>query len=200
MSFENFTAPTVPPQQPLAQDPEFASRPTPTKVPHHQYISQTLREAMILMFINLVLSLILLQAKATFFMPSAQNSGGIQQLGLNNPLKLLLLGVIAAPILEELLFRGVPYGLLQLVKRWAQLSATALRAIYLTLGGSFAVVFAMAHGLGSSELHLPLPQLVVGIWSWHVINTRGLRYSILLHAIYNGIPLVLLTLSQALRS
>jgi hypothetical protein len=51
------------------------------------------------------------------------------------------------------------------------------------------------HGFNNKgELHLPLPQLVTGLLLWHIAIARGLRYSILMHAAYNGIALLLVLL------
>jgi len=126
---------------------------------------------------------------------------------LDQPLYLFLAAVIAAPILEELLFR-FPIG------RWWKIPAmlfgekvnefsfvTWWTSNFKTLFWIFTLIFAAVHFSNfSSSVSiylapiLVLPQLVLGIMLGYIRVGWGTRYSILFHAIHNAIPLSLLLL------
>jgi membrane protease YdiL (CAAX protease family) len=59
--------------------------------------------------LNILLGGVLSALKWSFFLPSTQNTKNIAAL-VNNPLALLLIGVVAAPLWEELVFRGCRRG------------------------------------------------------------------------------------------
>ena len=132
----------------------------------------------------------------TLLMASQENVNDLNDQSLKNPFVLLILTVIAAPCIEESLFRGLPCLLLRLVAQTRDLSQLRGHWLYWPLGTAAALIFAILHGLGDHKLHVPLPQLILGLWSWRVINTRGLRYSILLHGAYNFFPTCLMILSR----
>jgi membrane protease YdiL (CAAX protease family) len=163
--------------------------------PRTNHVRRTMLEAIYVLGFNLVLTLLLYMMNLSFFMPSSGNTQGLERLS-KNPLLLLVLGVIVAPLIEELLFRGVPFVLFRAVQRWNGWGEKGRQTLCWTLGGMAAVLFAVAHGIEGTKVHLPLPQLVLGLWSWHVINQRGLRYSILLHATYNSLPVGFMVLAQ----
>jgi Type II CAAX prenyl endopeptidase Rce1-like len=105
---------------------------------------------------------------------------------------LALLGIaVFFPLGEELIFRGVPMLVLWLTARkLPSLERANLRRAWV-LGIVAAVVFSLAHGIGSVGFHLPLPQLGLGIWLWWIATRRGLGFSILAHGTYNFLPGVL---------
>ena len=147
-----------------------------------------------LFVINIVLGLVLHFAQLKFFMASDANSSELQKLTAN-PLQLLLMVVIVAPLAEELIFRGFPSLLLRGLWKTRNWSVDAKSNWYWLLGSISAFLFSVAHGLGDKTMHLPLPQLLMGFVLWHVAMQRGLRYSMLMHATYNLLP-GLLILSQ----
>ncbi|HVF85079.1 MAG TPA: CPBP family intramembrane glutamic endopeptidase [Abditibacteriaceae bacterium] len=162
-----------------------------------RWFGQTVREAMVLFVINIVIGAILHVAQLKFFMASEANSSELQKL-TGNPLRLLLMVVVVAPIFEELLCRGVPSLLVRGIWKTRNWSVDARSHWYWILGSTSAFLFSVAHGLGDKTMHLPLPQLIMGFVLWHVAMQRGLRYSMLMHATYNLLP-GLLILSQATR-
>lgn len=98
----------------------------------------------------------------------------------------LLLAVLV-PVLEELIFRGIP--LLLRLGLWRVLPARYHRAVTLAVGLGAAVIFARSHNLLPGTL--PLPQLWLGLLTWHAASTRGLRYSMLLHGLNNAVVVAL---------
>lgn len=126
---------------------------------------------------------------------------------LDNPLLLFGMAVIAAPIIEELFFRfpigrwwktpanlfGNWWNELSLVAWWT----TNFKIIFWT----FTIVFAAVHFTNFASTVpiylapiLVLPQLVLGIMLGYIRVGWGTRYSMLFHAIHNGIPVTLLLL------
>jgi hypothetical protein len=102
---------------------------------------------------------------------------------------LALLGIaVFFPLGEELVFRGVPMLVLWLSARKLPSLERANRPHAWVLGIVAAVVFSLAHGIGSTGFHLPLPQLGLGVWLWWIATRRGLGYSILAHGTYNFLP------------
>lgn len=86
----------------------------------------------------------------------------------------VVLTLLVAPLLEELLFRGLLYPLLRGVfGRWPAIVADAL-------------LFALAHG------HLPSPQLIGGLlFAWIYAHSGNLWLPIMLHAAANAAVLLL---------
>jgi Type II CAAX prenyl endopeptidase Rce1-like len=102
---------------------------------------------------------------------------------------LALLGIaVFFPLGEELVFRGVPMFVLWLSARKLPSLERANLPHAWVIGIAAATVFSLAHGIGSSGFHLPLPQLVLGIWLWWIATRRGLGFSILAHGTYNFLP------------
>lgn len=99
-----------------------------------------------------------------------------------------LLIAVVVPVVEELIFRGIP--LLLRLGLGRVLPAAWLGRVSLVLGILSAVVFAGAHNLVPGTL--PLPQLWLGLLAWHAASTRGLRYSMLLHGLNNAVIALLL--------
>ena len=157
---------------------------------------KTIHEALFLAMTALWLSVLLSSLHLTALMASQENAKGLTDLEKMSPILLLGAAVLLAPCIEESLFRGLPFLVLRLVG--GTLDPERLRAqwLYWPIGTAAALIFAIAHGAGDHTLHVPLPQLMLGLWSWHVINTRGLRYSILLHGTYNFLPTCLMLLSR----
>ncbi len=154
-----------------------------------------MREAFFLFGVNVVLSVTLVSLGWTFLMPSQENVDGIASL-IKKPWLLLLLGVIVAPLWEDLAFRGLPSLLLRRVRRHQNREIATRDAWFWTLGIVSSLAFSVLHAINDKgEIHLPLPQLLIGFFLWHVAIARGLRFSILLHATYNGIAMLLVLLA-----
>jgi Type II CAAX prenyl endopeptidase Rce1-like len=102
---------------------------------------------------------------------------------------LALLGIaVFFPLGEELIFRGVPMFALWLSARKSPSLERANLPFAWVLGIAAAIVFSLAHGIGSAGFHLPLPQLGLGLWLWWIATRRGLGFSILAHGTYNFLP------------
>ncbi|MGJ5640987.1 CPBP family intramembrane glutamic endopeptidase [Formosa sp. S-31] len=107
------------------------------------------------------------------------------------PYAIVLLGVIVAPVLEELIFRA-PIPLFCKFKNW-------FRFIFY----GFAILFGVIH-ITNFEITknvlllapvLVAPQILIGFFLGVIRMQYGLIHSILFHALYNGvliIPAVLL--------
>jgi membrane protease YdiL (CAAX protease family) len=158
---------------------------------------RTIGEAFGLCFANIVLSVVLTLAHLKFFLASEANSKGLQDL-TKNPLQLMLMVVVLAPVLEELMCRGIPSLLVRGIWKTRNWSEDARSHWYWLLGSISAFLFSIAHGLGDKAMHLPLPQLLMGFILWRTAMKRGLRFSMLMHATYNLLP-GLLILSQVKR-
>ena len=105
---------------------------------------------------------------------------------------LALLGIaVFFPLGEELVFRGLPMFVLWLSARKLPSLERANLPQAWALGVVAAIVFSLAHGIGSTGFHLPLPQLGLGVWLWWIATRRGLGFSILAHGTYNFLPGVL---------
>ena len=153
-----------------------------------------MREALLMFGFNLVLVGVLSALGWKFFLASEQNTKGIADL-LKNPLELFFKVVVIAPLLEEVVFRGVPSLLLRRVWRVRNRQSTS-DAWYWTLVIASSLLFAIMHGINDQgTIHLPLPQLVVGFVLWRTAINRGLRYSILMHATYNSVVVGLVLLA-----
>ncbi|MFK7981606.1 MAG: CPBP family glutamic-type intramembrane protease [Saprospiraceae bacterium] len=126
---------------------------------------------------------------------------------LDDPMKLVLMAVVLAPILEELFFR-FPIGnwWKTPVRLWNQEEAnwsivTWCKSNFKTIFWTFTIVFAAVHFTNFAATVpiylapiLVLPQLVLGIMLGYIRVGWGTRYSILFHAIHNGIPISLMLL------
>jgi membrane protease YdiL (CAAX protease family) len=106
----------------------------------------------------------------------------------SNPWLALLAIVVLFPLGEELLFRGVPMLVLWWSGRTKPVLERANSPWAWALGVVAALMFSLAHGVGSPGFHLPLPQLFLGVWLWWVVTRRGFGYGILAHGTYNLIP------------
>jgi|GEM_PF-4015965 len=164
--------PALPPS-----DPSFYERLGPA--------GRTVVEAMAIAAINMVLALVLQSLHLQLFLAAPENVHSIELLRKINPAVLFVLAVAIAPVLEESLFRGLPFLIMRGLSRWGEMQDITRQVVFWGLGGCAAVLFAFAHANSGASFHLPLPQFLFGLWSWHVINTRGLRYSILLHGVHN---------------
>jgi hypothetical protein len=106
----------------------------------------------------------------------------------SNPWLVLLAITVLFPLGEELIFRGVPMFVLWLSARKLSSLERANLPHAWVLGVVAAVVFSLAHGIGSLRFHVPLPQLGLGVWLWWIATRRGLGFSILAHGTYNFLP------------
>ena len=126
---------------------------------------------------------------------------------LDNPIQLALMAVVLAPILEELFFRfpignwwKIPVRLLnQSAADWSII--TWWKNNFKTIFWVFTIVFAAVHFsnfVSTVPIYLApilvLPQFVLGIMLGYIRVGWGTRYSMLFHAIHNGIPISLLLL------
>jgi len=126
---------------------------------------------------------------------------------LDNPIQLVLMAVVLAPILEELFFRfpignwwKVPAALFgETVTEWSIVKwcKNNFKIIFWT----FTIVFAAVHFsnfVSTVPIYLApilvLPQFVLGIMLGYIRVGWGTRYSMLFHAIHNGVPISLLLL------
>ncbi|HUR29700.1 MAG TPA: CPBP family glutamic-type intramembrane protease [Planctomycetota bacterium] len=104
----------------------------------------------------------------------------------------LFIGVVLAPILEELICRGLPSFVSDIVLR----QKAGQRWI---LGTSMAAVFASLHNLSWTDgpnmialgpqlwfyLSLPIQQFMMGLLQWDFVRRYGLWACILSHALHN---------------
>lgn len=130
---------------------------------------------------------------------------------LDNPMLLILFAVVLAPIIEELMFRfpignwwKIPTRLWgETVVEWSVVKWC--QANFKTLFWVFTIVFAAVHFTNFAATVpiylapiLVLPQLVLGVILGYIRVGWGTRYSMLFHAIHNGIPVSLMLLSGGL--
>lgn len=96
--------------------------------------------------------------------------------------------VFIGPVLEELMFRGLPILIARFAER--RLSPSAGRGVALLIAAMATLLFAWVHHpvVGA----MPLPQLVFGALAWTVAWRWGLRYSVLLHLCVNLIFMFLI--------
>ena len=186
--------------------PMSAPAPLQPTSPHPNTLSKiarTIGEAFALFLVVGVLMVVLQALHADFLMPSKDQSNGVENLIAASPARLFFAAVIVAPLLEELIFRGIPMLLMRLSTK----AETRARFVFwIVFGIASAVLFSSMHGLKQVGVPphlrtvfqtLPLPQLVLGLWLWRVATQRGLQYSMLLHGTFN---LVTFTLAlQAMR-
>ena len=154
------------------------------------WVRRTMLEALALLAINLPLGLLILALRLDFLRASDANVEGLEMVRNLSPWLLLVAAVVLAPLVEEALFRGLP----RLAYRAADPPARN-RVAFWVVGGLAAALFAWLHSFGGAGLALPLPQLLLGLWSWKVVNERGLRYSVLLHGTYNLLPALIAVLA-----
>lgn len=130
---------------------------------------------------------------------------------MDNPLYLFGMAVIAAPIIEEIFFR-FPIGrwwktpAILFGNWWNEFSlVTWWQANFKMLFWVFTIVFAAVHFTNFATTVpvylapiLVLPQLVLGTMLGYIRVGWGTRYSMLFHAIHNGIPITLLLLGSGI--
>lgn len=107
------------------------------------------------------------------------------------PYAIVLLGVVVAPILEELIFRA-PIPLFCKFKRWFPF-------VFYVFAIGFGIIHITNFEITKNVLLLtPIlvaPQILIGLFLGVIRLQYGLIYAMLFHAIYNGvliIPAVLL--------
>ncbi|MFT5200564.1 MAG: membrane protease YdiL (CAAX protease family) [Planctomycetota bacterium] len=103
-----------------------------------------------------------------------------------NPVALLALGALFAPLFEEFFFRVLP----RTVGRWVRPSAVTMWP----LGIVCTLLFALAH-INPDNPTIPLPQFLTGLALWAMQARFGYLGSVALHACFNGsllLPAVLL--------
>lgn len=154
------------------------------------WVRRTILEALALLAINLPLGLLILALRLDFLRASDANVEGLEMLRDLSPWLLLGVAALLAPLVEEALFRGLP----RLAYRAADPQARN-RVAFWAVGSLPIIVFAWLHSLGGAVLTLPIPQLLLGLWAWKVVNERGLRYAILLHGTYNLVPALVAVLA-----
>ncbi|HEX8330308.1 MAG TPA: CPBP family intramembrane glutamic endopeptidase [Hymenobacter sp.] len=98
----------------------------------------------------------------------------------NSLVAALLLGAVAAPVLEELLFRGlVLNGLLRNCPPWAAI-------------GQSALLFGLIHFNPAQSMSAGMLGLLLG---WLYYRTRSLGLCVVLHAVNNGLGLAAMHLA-----
>lgn len=85
------------------------------------------------------------------------------------------LAVLAAPLVEELAFRGL--GLLLLGRPRVQQR-------FWLIGVGSAVLYALAHGAVDGS-HFAVAQFVFGLIAWRAAALRGLRHAVFMHVWMN---------------
>lgn len=135
--------------------------------------------------INLILIVVLTQLHISVLLPGKENVAALTKLRVLSPTLLLMAAIILAPVIEESLFRGLPYLLNRFLAQRNLISAAARPLFFWATGGCAAILFALAHADRGPTFHLPMAQLLFGLLSWRIINKRGLRYSMLFHATHN---------------
>lgn len=166
-------------------------RPDEEPGPHHTpslvLVKQTLLDAVLMVMVNLILILALSGLHLTMLLPGQENVAALRKMRALSPALLFVAAILLAPVLEESLFRGLPYLLSRFLER-RQLVSEATRPLRCwAIGGTAAILFALTHADRGPIFHLPLAQLLFGLFSWRIINDRGLRYSMLFHATHNFI-------------
>ena len=79
---------------------------------------------------------------------------------------------LIAPIVEEMAFRGLAV---------LMTAGGAGRAFYWMVGIGVSSLFAAAHGMDM----LPLPQLMLGIYTWWLVRHRGFVHAMYAHFVNN---------------
>lgn len=117
---------------------------------------------------------------ANFLPETTENQAGINQSFLVNPITLTVYGVILAPIIEELLFRGIFMNYF-----WNKDTARAKVLAVLTS----ALLFGLMHEPRISMallLYMTLGIVLASVYQ----KTEDLRCSMLVHMLYNGLGFV----------
>jgi hypothetical protein len=131
-----------------------------------------------------------------FFLSAVLSFAGVEEMEhevmklLDDPFKLALMAVIAAPIFEEAIFRlpiGPWFGRFFKIAFWV--FTIGFAAIHLTN-------FTDSVPLYLAPL-LVLPQFLLGIILGYIRSGWGIFYAVLFHAIHNGILVSLATLGTA---
>lgn len=102
------------------------------------------------------------------------------------------IATIAAPIIEESLFRFIPSLI------------TSKRSTSWRLGTAASLVFALAHNLKTNENNnttletkkIPLWQFVSGLLFWHIAKKHGIKNAIISHSLINGTALTLYAINE----
>lgn len=102
----------------------------------------------------------------------------------SNPLYIIFTAVILAPVIEELIFRG-PLTLFS--KKYFKIGFYSLALIF---GYVHLFNFEITTKILLFSPLLVLPQIVLGLVFGYIRVRFGLIYSILLHAMYNGVIII----------
>jgi hypothetical protein len=154
-------------------------------------------EAVLLGALTWLLNLGLNAVKAGVLIPDENYTQTLAFLRPQNPTVFAAVLLVALPIAIETLLRGLPRLAYRSVAR--AVHAQAARALVFWLLGTvgalltamlpYAFIYAISvliYKSGEAPPFLwPLALFAFGLWSWRVVNGRGLRYSILLLALYN---------------
>ncbi|WP_435139447.1 CPBP family intramembrane glutamic endopeptidase [Formosa sp. A9] len=102
------------------------------------------------------------------------------------PYAIVLLGVVAAPIFEELIFRA-PIPLFCRFTKWFPL---IFYIFAFTFGAVHITNFEITRNVLILMPILVAPQILIGLFLGVIRLQFGLLYSMLFHAIYNGILII----------
>ena len=80
---------------------------------------QTAQEGIALAMLNIVLLTVLTRLHLSLLLPGHENANAIKQLGKLSPALLFVIAVVIAPVIEESLFRGLPYLLNNFLQRFS---------------------------------------------------------------------------------
>jgi membrane protease YdiL (CAAX protease family) len=122
-------------------------------------------------------------------------SGFISEPSLAGPgswgsmVELAFTGLVLAPLIEELIFRLVPYLL------YRSFFSTR-KYTFAILGFISATVFAATH---LTQAPLPVTQFAFGILAWQAVDRYGYRAAVLSHAFYNFMGISVTVLAFAFR-
>ncbi|MDF1839514.1 MAG: CPBP family intramembrane metalloprotease [Planctomycetota bacterium] len=109
------------------------------------------------------------------------DDGPILEMIRENPGLILFMGVVVAPLSEELIFRVLPRALGKTIRP----NATTMWP----LGVLCTVLFALAH-INPDNPTVPLPQFVTGLALWAMQSRFGYMGSVILHACFNASLLI----------
>jgi membrane protease YdiL (CAAX protease family) len=187
---------------PLDAPPPTASAETPVEpAPTRKRHLPRPREALTVVgqtFLLMIVEFALIGALAAVGV-QAGNSGGeeILEMSKKGALHLLVVGAVVGPLIEELVFRGAP----SLVSDWITHKRDAPRW---GLGLVTTLLFGALHNFTTAatehslqlapDLHfdlqsIPIPQILVGFYCWHLMRTRGFWANALAHMFHNGLLL-----------
>ncbi|MGJ8684602.1 MAG: CPBP family intramembrane glutamic endopeptidase [Nonlabens sp.] len=139
-----------------------------------------------IMVCNIGLSILIYGVEALGWV-STDNHAVMDMVKEQSVLFILVAAVIAAPLLEELIFRA-PITLFRSVDR------SDFRWIFYLFALLFGAVHITNYGISMNTiLLLPIltaPQIVAGLFLGLIRVKVGLLYSMLFHAIYNGVLMI----------